>query len=271
MKNELGIFAKTFSGDLGEVFQKAVNHELFHFQFNMSVAGLGELPQEIPARILDDIMAFKKITGVELSAMSATYNMIDPDREKKNHGFNAFIEISKACRKLDIDLITVCTGSKNPVDKWKWHPDNDSKQAWKELLVSMEEAIVVAETSDIYLGVEPELGNVVSSPEKAIQLIKELDSDRVQIVFDPANLFDKADRQSIRDIMRRSWDQLAEYVGLVHAKDRTEDGHYVAVGKGAVDFGELLGLVGQSDYRGPIIMHGLSEVEVDGCLAVLKR
>jgi sugar phosphate isomerase/epimerase len=45
----------------------------------------------------------------------------------------------------------------------------------------------------------------------------------------------------------------------------------VAVGKGDLDYDLYLKYLNEVGYRGPLIMHGLAEEEVEGSLAYLRR
>jgi sugar phosphate isomerase/epimerase len=46
-----------------------------------------------------------------------------------------------------------------------------------------------ARANNLYLGIEPEVANVVSNAGDAARLISELESDRIKIIFDSANLY----------------------------------------------------------------------------------
>ena len=60
-------------------------------------------------------------------------------------------------------MITLCTGSRDPVNMWKWHPDNDSKEAWDDMVRSIETALIAAEKNNLILAFEPESENVANS------------------------------------------------------------------------------------------------------------
>ena len=100
--------------------------------------------------------------------------------------------LAKAAKAMDIPVITLCTGTRDPVDKWHEHPDNNLPDAWSDLCTAMEQALTIADEYDLMLGIEPELANVVNSAYKASRLIKEMASPRLRIIFDPANLFEIA-------------------------------------------------------------------------------
>ena len=47
--------------------------------------------------------------------------------------------------RLRIPVITLCTGTRDPVDMWKWHSANDSKEAWGDMVRSTESCLIAAE------------------------------------------------------------------------------------------------------------------------------
>ena len=73
-------------------------------------------------------------------------------------------------------MITLCTGSRDPDNMWRRHPDNDTPEAWADLTVSMRQAIQVAEEHQVTLAFEPEVANVVDSAIKARRIIDEIGS-----------------------------------------------------------------------------------------------
>ena len=53
----------------------------------------------------------------------------------------------------------------------------------------MREALQIADEHRVTLGVEPEVSNVVDSARKARRLLDEMQSPRLKIIMDVANLF----------------------------------------------------------------------------------
>ncbi len=101
-------------------------------------------------------------------------------------------------------------------------------------------ACEIAERWDILLGVEPELANVVSDARQALRLMRELGSDRIRIVLDPANLFETATLSEQHRLISDSVEMLGEHIAMAHAKDRVADGSFVAAGAGIVDYRHFL-------------------------------
>src|SRR5207302_3006192 len=83
----LGIFARTFSRPTVEgVFDAVREHQLDCVQFNMACAGLPALPDEIAPALATRIHEASMSRGIEIAAVSGTYNMIHPDLKVRQAG-----------------------------------------------------------------------------------------------------------------------------------------------------------------------------------------
>ena len=162
--------------------------------------------------------------------------------------------------QLRIPVITLCTGTRDPVDMWKWHPANVSKEAWDDMVRSMESALIAAEKNDLILAFEPESENVVNSAARARKLLDELRNPRLRIVIDPANLISPQCNQ--REVLDEGFALLGDAIVIAHAKDRTSDFQPCAAGTGIVDFGYYLQCLKHVGFTGPLVLHGLEEKEV---------
>ncbi len=109
---QLGVFAKTFTGDQPDKVLAACQRAGFGVtQYNMSCSGLDALPISISGEVSARIRHASESTGVKIAAVSATYNMTDPDRDRRNGGRGAFKEIARNAADIGTNLLTVCSGS----------------------------------------------------------------------------------------------------------------------------------------------------------------
>ena len=60
--------------------------------------------------------------------------------------------LASACDRLGTSVITLCTGTRDPESMWRRHPDNDSPEAWTDLVASMRQAVQIAEEYGVTLG-----------------------------------------------------------------------------------------------------------------------
>ncbi|MGC4050084.1 MAG: sugar phosphate isomerase/epimerase family protein [Paludibaculum sp.] len=251
-----GIFAKTFAERPFEAARRA-GYEVV--QYNMACAGLEPMPDEIPAGVAETIRAEAQAAGVQIAALSATYNMIHPDPSVRRDGLRRLRVLAEAARAMGTRVLTLCTGTLDPEDQWRRHPGNDGAEPWRVLLENMEAAVGIAEKFDVELGIEPEHANVVSSARRARRLIDEMGSPRVRIILDGANLFEVEPLERQRAIVAEGIDLLADRIVLAHAKDRLADGRFTRAGAGVLDYGHYLARLQEAGFRGPLVTHGLAE------------
>lgn len=268
---KLGIFAKTFEGtDPQTVLGSVAAAGFTCAQYNMACSGLAAMPDAISEEEAHSVAAAAKASGIEIVAVSGTYNMIHPDLALREAGHRRLAILAERCAAMSTGLITLCTGTRDPLDQWKAHPDNNSADSWRDLLDAMAKAVEIADRHDVDLGIEPELANVVNSAAKARRLIDELKSPRIRIVLDPANLFEVETAEEQRTIMASAIDLLGDRIVMAHAKDRTEDGRFATAGQGVLDYAYYLRKLAETGFDGSLITHGLSASEAPGVAQFLK-
>jgi hypothetical protein len=54
-----------------------------------------------------------------VAAVSGTFNMIDPVRERRDAGMRRLDQLAGACALLGTGIITLCTGTRDPDDMWR--------------------------------------------------------------------------------------------------------------------------------------------------------
>lgn len=267
----LGIFAKTFSRpQLEGVFDAVKEHQLDCVQFNMACAGLPTLPDDIAPSLAIRIYEATMSRGIEIAAVSGTYNMIHPDLKVRQAGLRRLRTLASACHGMGTSVITLCTGTRDPQNMWRWHPENASSRAWSDLLSSMGAAVHIAEEEQVTLAFEPERANVVSTAAKGHALLAAMQSPHLKVVIDPANLIIPGDEHRMSQVLDEAFDLLGEHIIIAHAKDRGTDDTFQPAGGGILDYDQYVRLLRAVAFDGPFILHGLSEGQVDAALQFLR-
>lgn len=270
---QIGIFAKTFSRDsLAATLDAVTGAGLHHVQFNLSCAGLSPLPESMPEGLPKTIRLAHESRKISMAAVSGTFNMAHPNPDVRKEGLRCFRVLAAACKPMGTELITLCTGSRDPENMWRKHPENTSEAAWNDMRTCVAKAIEVAEAHDLFLGVEPEVSNIVDSAKKARQLLDEIRSPRLRIVMDGANLFHDGELSRMQDVLSEAFELLGSDIALAHAKDLTRDGAAgdAAAGTGLLDYDAYIRLLRRVGYTGPLILHGLTEAQVPESVAFLR-
>lgn len=113
---------------------------------------------------------------------------------------------------------------------------------------------------------------MIDSAVKARRILDQMQSPHLKVVMDPANIFHKGELPRMQEIIDEAFELLGEDIAIGHAKDLDHDGDagHLAAGKGLLDYHQYLSLLSKVDFDVPLILHGLSEAEVDGCVDFLK-
>lgn len=270
---QLGIVAKTFTRDSLEAGLRAVaEHGFTCTQFNLKCVGLPTLADQISPQLCADIRSAHESRGLSMAAISATFNIIHPDRRRVEADMRRFEVLACAAPAMGTEFLTLCTGTRDQHDMWARHPDNDTADAWQEMMTSMRRMAAVAEQTGVTVLVEPELSNVVSSAVKARRLLNELASPRVKVLMDGANLIDSTDKALIRDLFDEAMELLGPDIVLAHAKDVVWDHGpvYRPAGRGLMDYDYYLQSLSSCGYTGPLIMHELEEQDVPACSRLMR-
>lgn len=257
-----GIFSKTFSTtsvDQNLALIASLGYQAT--QFNFASAGLSALPETIPLEVIEQIRQASAKHGVRLEAISATFNMTHPNASVIEQGMRCLDAICAAAEMLECPLVTLCTGTMDPEDQWRFHPDNNTPEAWACLVKSMHEALVIAARYGVALGIEPELANVVNSATKARQLIDGMGSPLLKVIFDPANLFEEVTLNEQHQIVSDALILLGKDIAIAHAKDRTPDGSFTTAGRGVLDYDFYLTHLRKTGFDGCVVTHGLAAEE----------
>ena len=271
---QIGTMSGTFArATLEEVLDAVANHGMNCVQFNLSSAGVTKLPTHVDENLCDKIREDMGARNITMTALGGTYNMIHPDVQRRADGLRNLRVLAAACKRLGTSVITLCTGSRDPDNMWRRHPDNDTPEAWDDLVVSMRQAIEVAEEYQVTLAFEPEVANVVDSAIKARRIIDQIGSPYLKVVMDGANIFHTGELPRMREILDEAFALLGDHIAFAHAKDLDRDGEagHLAAGKGLLDYDQYLSLLNDINPDVSIILHGLSEAEVDGCVSFLRE
>ncbi len=153
-------------------------------------------------------------------------------------------------------VVTLCTGSRNPSNMWKHHPDNGTAAAWHDLRAELDFALTLADATGVKLAVEPEPGNVVCNAAIARRLLDEVASAHLGIVLDAANLLSPESLPRQGTVISHAVKLLGDSILLAHAKDINAAGEVTAAGGGAVDLPAFVTTLRSAGYDGALIGHG---------------
>jgi sugar phosphate isomerase/epimerase len=267
----LGIFTTVFERPtLGMTFAAVRANGFDCVQLSLTSAGLPAMPDTIDPEDAARIGRAAAASEVENSAVSGTYNMIDPDPVKRELGLRRLAAIAKACPALGTSVISICTGTRDPDNMWRRHLDNDTPEAWHDLIVETTKAVRIAEEAGVVLAFEPERANVARNAAKGRALIDEIRSPHLKVVIDAANVIDPEHLDNQAEDLDRAFELLGDHIVIAHGKDLGPNDKFMAAGEGIVDYERYLALLEAIHFAGPLILHTLTEAQVESSVRYIR-
>ncbi len=270
---ELGIFTRTFTRpSLEQTLDEVAKHGFSWVQYKFMDPTILYLEEEERANRLAAAKAALDRRQIRVAALSGTYNIIHDDPQIVQEGEDYVRRLSEVAPSLGTNLITLCTGTKDPSNMWAFHPNNRTPEAWNQMLSALERLLQITESSQCILGVEPEYNNIVHSAASARKLLDTLPTERVKIIVDAANLLLHCAPEARKSTLAEAFDLLGSDIVLAHGKDLKEQETHddVIPGTGYVDFAHYLTLLKHSPYQGPFVLHGFSEQQTPAAVTYIQ-
>ena len=237
LTSRLGIFARTFRRDTPAEVASAVagaGYALAHWNF--AAVGSSTLAADATDTQFAEVRDAFDAASLSIPSVSGTFNAVHPDADLRARQIEQAARLIGRAGELGADVVTVCTGTRDPENMWRAHPGNSDPSAWSDLRRTLDPLLEAAREAGIRLGVEPEHANVVRDAPAAARLLDELGADApVGIVLDPANLLSPETVSRQDEIIGAAIDLLGARIIGTQAKDVAAAG-YSAAGAGLMNY-----------------------------------
>lgn len=270
---QIGILLGTFSRPTYAARLEAMKAcGLDCMQVSLDCAGVPSMPDQIAPELAARIRREAEARRITIAAVAGTFNMSHPDPEHRRAGLRRLRVLASACQALGTSNIHLCTGTRDRENMWRRHAENDSPEAWRDMVACVRAATEIAKETGVILAFEPEVNNVVDSAKKSRRLLDEVNSPHLKVTMDAANIFHAGELARMGEVLEEAITLLGKDIVLAHAKDLSHDGDagHEAAGHGRLDYDRYLQLLHAHGFRGPLLLHGLSEAQVPGCVAFLR-
>lgn len=183
-------------------------------------------------------------SNIQIAVLGCYINPIHPEPQSRRNSLGRFKEHLRYARDFGCSIVGTETGSLNP--DCSFHPGNDSPETFQQITQSIAELVAEAENFGVMVGVEAVTSHTISNTVKMRALIDSIQSNNLQVIFDPVNLLDPTNYQDQDGIIQSAFDLFGERIVLLHAKDFIiENGQkkMVLPGKGLLHYDSLLKLL----------------------------
>lgn len=211
---KLGVRAHDYgrhkAGELAKLL-KAEGFEAAQVALHKAIAGI-PAPYPIEDEKLQEVKdAFEK-AQIDISVLGCYMNLsTDDPKEKADHTRNLKAGISYA-KMLNAGMIGTETS-------YGVLPMEAKKETRKQVWDMISGLLPLAEEKGVILGIEPVAAHTLYSPQWTKELIQDMKSPNLKIIFDPVNLLTKNRIQDQEELWRECFEAFGEQIQAVHLKD----------------------------------------------------
>lgn len=209
---------------------------------------------------------------IQIAVLGCYFNLIHPDPAERSYGLERFKEHIRYARDFGCSLVATETGNVNA--DIIYTEENFKEEPFLEVVESVRELVAEAEKFGVIVGIEAGVNHPVYSPKTMRRLLDLVDSNNLQVVFDPVNLLTIDNYMKQEEIFQEAFELFGDRIAIFHAKDFTlEDNKVVttSVGKGLLNYDFLLKFVKAKKPFINIIMEETTEPFIDESLNFLRN
>jgi len=221
------------------------------------------------ARYIGD--AFHK-REIQIAVLGCYINMIHPDKQERKKLLERFKEHIRFARDFGCSIVGTETGNVHSI--MEYTEDNFNEQAFLEVVHSVRELVKEAEKFGVIIGIEGGINHPIHTPKLMKKLLDTVDSNNLQVIFDPANYLTIDNYLYQEEIFHEAVELFGERMVIMHAKDFVIDNNWikiVPVGQGLLDYDTLFRLLKQKKPYMNVLLEETKEPFLDASVSYLME
>ncbi len=178
---------------------------------------------------------------VDIAVLGCYLNLADPNKEQLAATVHRYMAHIRFASWLGCGMVGTETGAPN--ETYTFTPECHTEEALKTFTRNLRPIVKYAQKMGVVLAIEPVYRHIVWNPKRARQVLDEIGSPNLQIIFDPVNLLDVENYKDRKAIFEEAMDLLGPDIAVVHLKDFVvRDGKMISLGcgKGEMEYDAIL-------------------------------
>lgn len=215
--------------------------------------------------------AFRQ-ADIQIAVLGCYVNIIHPDIDQRRQALERFKEHLRYARDFGCSIVGTETGNINA--DIIYTEENFSEEPFIAMVESVKEMVAEAEKFGVIVGIEPGVNHPLHSPEKVSRLLEEVNSNNLQIIFDPVNFLTRDNYLNQGKILQEAVDSWGDRVAVLHAKDFiVEKGNlrFVPLGQGWLDYDLIFKTLVSRKPHINIIMDEINQDDIEKSSEFIRK
>lgn len=210
--------------------------------------GRSDLSSLTPERCRE-IAATYRDAGLEIHSIGVYTNLIHPDATEVNANLAYFEAMMEVGGHMNVRTFINEAGHFHDAAAPAPRPPLEFQdEVWPRMVATARRLGEIADKHDAKILFEPYFQSFFASAKRVRLFMEELNSPRLRVLLDPANLIELNDLDEM-------FNQLAPWIDCLHAKDRKHHtSRGVAAGQGDVDYQRFVTLAAKHTPHAPLVL-----------------
>jgi sugar phosphate isomerase/epimerase len=238
--------------------------------YHKSIEGVSYTPGVLDSAKANEISAALRDGNIDVTLLGAYFNPVHPDAAKVESGVAVFNDNFALARLLGGGTVGSETGSFNG-DSWTYHPDNRTQKALKTVTAIFAGLCEAAAVYNANVGIEGAAGHVCYSVDVLKQVLDDIGSGNLRVIFDYFNFCDAGNMDYLRILDEGL--QIFPKIHCFHLKDCKLTGSVkqCALGKGDMDIRKIVKMIKQYDNDAALILEGTTGEDIPNAVNLLRE
>ena len=201
---------------------------------------------------------------LDIAVLGCYLNLAHPDPAELAKIKSRYFGHLRVAALAGCSVVGTETGAPNP--QYKLDANTHSREALDTFIRNLAEVVERAEHWGVSMAIEPVWNHIVYNADRAVEVLKAIQSPNLRIILDPVNLLCMENADNREAIFQDAFEKLCDHIAVVHLKDFVRrDGKLVSVaaGTGEMNYENILRFV---KARKPFIQATLENTTNDNAV-----
>jgi sugar phosphate isomerase/epimerase len=202
---------------------------------------------------------------IDFAVLGCYLNLANPNPVQLKKITDTYLAHIRFASVLGCGVVGTETGAPN--EEYHTEPACRTEEALLLFIHNLKPVVAYAESMGVILAIEPVTNHIVYNSKRARQVLDEINSPNLQIIFDPVNLLEMDNYMDQTQVIEEAIELLGKDIAVIHMKDFViKDNKIVslAAGTGELDYEPILRFVKE---KKPFIHCTLEDTKPDNAVA----
>lgn len=181
---------------------------------------------------------------LDIAVLGCYLNLAHPDPAELQKIKSKYFGHLRVAALAGCSVVGTETGAPNA--QYKLDANTHSREALDTFIRNLAEVVERAEHWGVSMAIEPVWNHIVYNADRAVEVLKAIQSPNLRIILDPVNLLCMENADTRETIFQDAFEKLCDHIAVVHLKDFVRrDGKLVSVaaGTGEMNYENILRFV----------------------------